>query len=188
MVDNSPGVRSKLELDEAREIVAIDVAITLVSDIFEALGCCADVAREVARHLADANLCGMESHGLMRTLQYADQFLSGYMRADARAEIVSNDRGATLVDGHGGIGIPAMRIAVEEGNRQARAQGRLGDCHSQRWSYRPPRRIHRGGRERRFSQYLFRRWRTREMAPGSALRRAQGHVADQSLQHRGAGW
>ncbi len=123
MVDNSPGVRSKLELDEAREIVAIDVAITLVSDIFEALGCCADVAREVARHLADANLCGMESHGLMRTLQYADQFLSGYMRADARAEIVSNDRGATLVDGHGGIGIPAMRIAVEEGNRQARAQG-----------------------------------------------------------------
>ncbi len=123
MADKIPEVRSKLDLDEARSLVPVAEAVALVSGIFEALGCFPDVARAVAEHLADANLCGMESHGLMRTLQYADQFRSGYLRADARAEILTNEQGATLVDGHGGIGIPAMWLAIDEGGRQARAQG-----------------------------------------------------------------
>ncbi len=123
MTDDAPVVRSKLELGEARERIAVDEIVALVAGIFEALGCFSDVARAVAEHLADANLCGMESHGLMRTLQYADQFRSGYLRADVRPEILTNEHGATLIDGHGGIGIPAMSLAIDEGGRQARAQG-----------------------------------------------------------------
>ena len=116
-------VRSKLELQDERIVVGVDEAIGLVSRIFENIGCSRPIAREVAEHLADANLCGMESHGLMRTLQYAEQFESGYMRADAEPEIRINDRGGVLVDGNGGIGIPAMRIGVEEGCRSARQHG-----------------------------------------------------------------
>ena len=55
----------------------------------------------------------------MRTLQYADQFESGYMRPDVEPEIRTSERGATIVDGNGGIGISAMRLAIEEGCRVA---------------------------------------------------------------------
>ncbi len=116
-------VHSKLELNDKRVVVAVDEAVDLVRDIFNRIGCSELVSREVAEHLADANLCGMESHGLMRTLQYAEQFENGYMRPDAEAEIRVNGRGGTLVDGNGGIGIPAMRLAIEEGCRLAAAQG-----------------------------------------------------------------
>ncbi len=75
-------VRSKLELDEERVVIPVDEIVALVSGIFEKIGCIAEVSREVAEHHADSNLCGMESHCLMRTLQYADQFESGYMSSD----------------------------------------------------------------------------------------------------------
>jgi len=65
----------------------------------------------------------MESHGLMRTLQYADQFESGYMRADTEPVIRTGERGATIVDGNGGIGIPAMRMAIDEGCQVAAEHG-----------------------------------------------------------------
>ena len=119
----SSEVRSKLDMDDVRVTIPVQEIISLVSDIFEHLGCSAGIAHEVAAHLADANLCGMESHGLMRTLQYADQFESGYMRADVEPEIKFTERGATIVDGNGGIGIPAMRVAIDEGCRLAKQRG-----------------------------------------------------------------
>ncbi|MBT8438042.1 MAG: Ldh family oxidoreductase [Gammaproteobacteria bacterium] len=120
---NQDEVRSKLELDEERVVIPVPEIIALVSGIFGNIGCSAGVAREVAEHLAEANLCGMESHGLMRTLQYVDQFESGYMRADVDPEVRTTERGATIIDGNGGIGIPAMRLAIEEGCRVAAEQG-----------------------------------------------------------------
>jgi LDH2 family malate/lactate/ureidoglycolate dehydrogenase len=116
-------VRSKLELEEERIVIPVAEIVALVSGVFENIGCSVEVSREVAEHLADSNLCGMESHGLMRTLQYADQFESGYMRPDVESEIRTSERGATIVDGNGGIGIPAMRLAIEEGCRIAREYG-----------------------------------------------------------------
>lgn len=118
-----PQVRSKLELNEQRAVVAVDEVVSLVAEIFCNLGCSAEHGREIAEHLADANLCGMESHGLMRTLQYAEQFESGYMRPDVEPEIRVNERGAVIVDGNGGHGVPAMRLAVEEGCRIAGENG-----------------------------------------------------------------
>ena len=115
--------RSKLELAEDRIIVALDEIGALVSGIFVNIGCSDEIAHQVTEHLADSSLCGMESHGLMRTLQYADQFASGYMRADVQPELKTTERGAPYVDGNGGIGIPAMHIAIEESCRIAGEQG-----------------------------------------------------------------
>jgi LDH2 family malate/lactate/ureidoglycolate dehydrogenase len=115
--------RSKLELKEARVTVALEEIVPLVAEIFENIGCSAAVSRQVAEHLADSNLCGMESHGLMRTLQYAEQFTSGYMRPDAVPELKATERGAPFVDGNGGIGIPAMQLAIDESCRIAAERG-----------------------------------------------------------------
>ena len=122
-MSKAPTVRSKLDLAEERVRVGVDEVVDLVAEIFCNLGCSGQSGREIAEHRADANLCGMESHGLMRTLQYADQFESGYMRADAEPEVKINTGGAVIVDGHGGHGVPAMRLAVEESCRRAQHSG-----------------------------------------------------------------
>jgi predicted RNA methylase len=53
--------RSKLHIDEDRVAIPVPEIVSLVSDIFLSLGCSSAIAKEVATHLADANLCGMES-------------------------------------------------------------------------------------------------------------------------------
>ena len=116
-------VRSKLTLRGDRVRVDAAEAVEIVSDIFVRLGCREAIAREVAEHLADTSLCGMESHGLMRTLQYAEQFRNGYLDPAAETRIVECGNGAVEVDGGGGIGIPVMRFAYARGIELARDSG-----------------------------------------------------------------
>jgi len=119
----SDKVRSKLTLRGERVDVSAHDAMALVVEVFVRVGCSDDIARSVAEHLTDTSLCGMESHGLMRTLQYVDQYRSGYIRADAKPLVHTTDRGTLEIDGGGGIGIPAMRLAYQEGMAAARETG-----------------------------------------------------------------
>ena len=107
--------RSKLELRGGRVEVTADEARATVAAIFARLGCPEETCRAIAEHLTDTSLCGMESHGLMRTLQYAEQMESGYLRAKARPSVGQTETGAPLVDGGGGSGIPAMTLAYGHG-------------------------------------------------------------------------
>jgi hydroxycarboxylate dehydrogenase B len=115
--------RSKLTLRGQRVAIDSGVAIGIVTEIFHQLGCGEETARVVAEHLADTSLCGMESHGLMRTLQYATQFQNGYMNPAAQPRIVTTPRGTQEVNGDGGIGIAAMRMAYRHGMAMARETG-----------------------------------------------------------------
>ena len=115
--------RSKLELNGERVTVDAVDAVALVSTIFLKNGCRAEVAEQVAEHLADTSLCGMESHGLMRTLQYADQVQSGKLDPRAEPKVNQFSTGAQMVDGGGGIGIPAMQLAFEHGISLAKESG-----------------------------------------------------------------
>ena len=61
-------VVSKLELREKRvSIPSKEMSKTLI-DIFKGVGCSEGISSEVAAHLVDASLCGVESHGVMRTI------------------------------------------------------------------------------------------------------------------------
>lgn len=114
---------SKLELNEKRVMVTEEDAKHIVQDIFHRLGCPSKTATMVAEHLTDSNLCGMESHGLMRTLQYAEQFQNGYLIPEAEPCFRKTERGTYEIDGGGGIGIPAMHLAYEQGMSEARKDG-----------------------------------------------------------------
>ncbi|MFT5503963.1 MAG: putative oxidoreductase [Gammaproteobacteria bacterium] len=116
-------VRSKLTLKDERMQIPIKDMIELVSGIFKNLGCSSTAALQIAEHLTDSNLCGMESHGLMRTLQYAEQFEAGYMLADTSPRVEINQRGAKIINGNGGHGIPTMLLAVDEACRDAADKG-----------------------------------------------------------------
>ncbi len=104
---------SKLDYDGPRISVTADEAVTVMIDILRGLGCDDDTASCIADHLADASLCGVESHGVMRILQYARQFRNGYMRPVANPFIAHRDGAFLTLDGDGGHGIPAMGIAFE---------------------------------------------------------------------------
>ncbi len=119
---NSRPPPSKLTLFDDRVQVPCAEAEDTLAAIFARAGCSREVARMVARHLVDASRSGVESHGVVRALQYIEQFRSGYMRADGRPSIVEHAR-FTEVDGGGGIGIPAMRLALEHSLGAVRARG-----------------------------------------------------------------
>ena len=95
----------------------------LARNVLRGLGCDANVAKNVAHHLIEADLMGVESHGIMRLLQYAEQFDSGYMKSGVQPELKQNDTAAWIVDGNGGIGMPAMELAVEHGAKVAIEKG-----------------------------------------------------------------
>ena len=78
---------------------------------------------QVAKHLVDASLCGVESHGLMRVIQYIEQYQNGYMQAAAHPEFRQLASGCYEVDGNNGIGIPAMTLATEKACELVKQQG-----------------------------------------------------------------
>ena len=115
--------QSKLTLSGPRAIISVDVAVALVDAILQKVGCAPATVNAVARHLADADLCGVESHGVMRVLQYVEQYQSGYLRVDAVPAVVRGGASMDYVDGGGGIGIPAMQLAISEVCEAARKNG-----------------------------------------------------------------
>ena len=74
---------AKFQLDCDRVEVSSDDAFNKLSAIFRLLGCEEEIANSVSNHLVDSSLSGVESHGVMRALQYVKQFQSGFMKPDA---------------------------------------------------------------------------------------------------------
>jgi len=106
-------ILSKLELRGDRIEIVVDLASTIIVDIFNRLGCQNDISLAITEHLIDANLCGLESHGVMRVMQYAERMQNGTMRVDVRPEVITTENKMTIVDGGMGSGIPAMHLAYE---------------------------------------------------------------------------
>lgn len=114
---------SKLR-DEGRRVpVPAREAEQVVIRILRRAGCTEDTAHDVALHLVDASLSGVESHGVLRVMQYDEQFRAGYMSPTARPRLVRQPRGGDFIDGDGGIGIPAMTMAVEHAVCRASTDG-----------------------------------------------------------------
>ncbi len=114
---------SKLEFDGKRVNIPSDQANSVISEVFQSIGCDVSTAKIVAEHLVDTSLCGMESHGVMRTLQYAKQMRTGYLNPHARPWLDTSDSNNEFVDGDGGIGIPAMKMAYERGMIRSKESG-----------------------------------------------------------------
>lgn len=114
---------SKLKLSEERISVKATEVVHLLVQIFQACGFQSSYAIEIAEHLADSSLCDVESHGVMRVLQYYDQLQSGYLNSKGDVTVNKLQSGAVEVDGGGTIGIPAMRIATSEVCSAAKKQG-----------------------------------------------------------------
>ena len=116
-------VTTKLELKGDRVPVVADDALAIIVDIFKQMGCPNEVSQSIAEHLVDANLCGVESHGVMRVMQYVEQMQNGDMRVDLKPEVITTETGATVVDGLMTNGIPVMALAYETSMNLAAENG-----------------------------------------------------------------
>lgn len=105
---------SKLTLSDRRRSLPVDEALELVARILIQAGLPTDIGQCVAEHLVDAELCGVESHGVVRVIQYVEQLKNGYLSPKARPVLAHGETGPTFIDGGGGIGIPAMLLAMDQ--------------------------------------------------------------------------
>ncbi len=76
----------------------------IVERIFTAAGCEPSEASCVARHLVGSNLCGHDSHGVIRVSRYLDYMRAGKLRPGQRMSVVFESDTVAVVDGNLGFG------------------------------------------------------------------------------------
>ena len=91
-----------------------------------------DEANRVARSLVDANLCGHDSHGVIRIMQYVDAITDGRLKPGAAFTVVKETAGVLVVDGGWGLGqVQAHRLLdrlVPRAQALGLAAGTLKHC------------------------------------------------------------
>jgi len=88
-----------------------DTLVTFAEALFKAAGLPANEAKIVATSLVDANLCGHDSHGLIRIPQYLEAVADGRLRPGAAFTVVKETAAVLVVDGGRGLGqVQAHRL------------------------------------------------------------------------------
>lgn len=91
--------------------------------LFEAGGVPSEEAALVARSLVDANLCGHDSHGVIRVVQYLKSLADGVIKAGATFEVVREAPSVLVADGHWGLGQVQAHRLLERITTKARHTG-----------------------------------------------------------------
>jgi uncharacterized oxidoreductase len=88
-----------------------DVLISFAESLFVAGGVPQNEANRVARSLVDANLCGHDSHGIIRVPQYMESIRDGRLKPGAPFSVVKETAAVLVADGGMGMGhVQAHRL------------------------------------------------------------------------------
>jgi uncharacterized oxidoreductase len=93
------------------------------TSLFHSSGVPADEAVIVARSLVDANLCGHDSHGLIRIPQYLDAIADGRLKPAAAFTVIKETPALLAVDGGRGLGQVQAHRLVQRLMPMARSVG-----------------------------------------------------------------
>jgi len=91
--------------------------------LFCAAGAPKEHSRIVAKHLADNNLAGHDSHGFIRVIQYLQQIKDGLILPAAKPEIVRESPTTAQIDGNRGFGQVVAKFSTELAIKKAKEQG-----------------------------------------------------------------
>ena len=109
-----------------------ETLMRLAHDLFTAAGVPAADAAIVARSLVDANLCGHDSHGMLRVPQYLDFLKQGIFKPGVEMTVLSETPAVVAADGHWGLGqVQALRLLgklIEKARGLGIAAGTLKNC------------------------------------------------------------
>lgn len=100
--------------------------------LFRAARVPAEEANRVARSLVDSNLCGHDSHGVIRIMQYIEAIKDGRLKPGAPFTVVKETAGVLVIDGGWGLGqVQAHRLLdrlVPRAQALGLAAGTLKHC------------------------------------------------------------
>ena len=86
--------------------------------VFQGYGFDAEQSAQITDVLLDADLSGIESHGVQRLIRYHKEITEGLVQREAKPEIVHETPLAATLDGHDAmgqlLGIQAMQLAIEK--------------------------------------------------------------------------
>jgi LDH2 family malate/lactate/ureidoglycolate dehydrogenase len=100
--------------------IQVEQLEALLEKTLAAVGTPDDIAHEVAASLADSNLKGVDSHGVVRLSSYLNYIADGYIKPAARPEIVHETPTTALVRGNYGFGIHTLSFATDVAIRKAK--------------------------------------------------------------------
>lgn len=103
--------------------IAVNELTDLLHHIYTGVGVPAHEAEVVVRNQVDANLCGHDSHGALRTPIYVKLIREGRVRPGAQLEIVEEHGASLVVDGHRGLGFVITEQAQDLAMAKARQVG-----------------------------------------------------------------
>lgn len=76
---------------------------------------------QIANVLLDADLCGIESHGIQRLIRYHHEVTEGYVKLHAKPEIVKETPLSATIEGDDAmgqvLGVNAMQIAIDKAKK-----------------------------------------------------------------------
>lgn len=91
--------------------------------IFEKYGFSKEDSRMTADVLLQADLFGIESHGISRIRKYIDLLDQGIIQVNARPEIIKETPLSTVIDVHSALGQPQAVRAMQTAIRKAKQHG-----------------------------------------------------------------
>ena len=106
----------------ARRFSADDLR-TFTANIFRTAGVADKDAHVVAHGLVDANLRGVDTHGITRIPIYLERLTAGLVNARARPRVVSDSPTTVVVDGENGLGHVVCDFAIDATIERAKASG-----------------------------------------------------------------
>ena len=104
-------------------VVRPDELTLFCEELFVAAGVPRSEAALVAASLVDANLIGLDSHGVSRVADYLGRLKKGLISPQTALEVVAESAGTALIDAHNGWGQVASQRAVEVAVGKARDVG-----------------------------------------------------------------
>lgn len=105
--------------------IAITDAIAYGENLLSAQDVPRDIARDVAEHLAESDRVGYTSHGLSILPNYARVLKDGFVRADGRLQLLTDNGSFLAFDGDNGFGQHVGKMAVQAAIARAHE---LGSC------------------------------------------------------------
>ncbi|MBT4694997.1 MAG: Ldh family oxidoreductase [Planctomycetaceae bacterium] len=96
---------------------------TVTQSVFMAHGCTSNAAKQVAKSLVLANLCGHDSHGVVRIAPYLTNIQRGILQPAAEFSVTHETESLVVADAQHGFGQVQMPALIAHLSTKARTQG-----------------------------------------------------------------
>lgn len=101
--------------------IPYEQTVRFCNKVFEGYGFSQEESRQITDVLLDADLSGIESHGIQRLIRYHKEVTEGFVKMDAKPEIVKNTPLAATIEGNDAMGqtlsVRAMTMAIEKAKK-----------------------------------------------------------------------